>query len=113
MGVGGLGRATMRAAKAVTKGYSDTQAKVRDATKNDPTPPTSRELDDLAHLSYSQYVLKIYSIHEANGCYLRRPDFVEIMEILDKRLNDKGKLWRHVLKVCCQAKSLFALLGLS
>lgn len=26
-------------------------------------------------------------------------DFVEIMEMLDKRLNDKGKNWRHVFKV--------------
>ena len=27
-----------------------------------------------------------------------RNDFVEIMEMLDKRLNDKGKNWRHVFK---------------
>ena len=27
-----------------------------------------------------------------------RNDFIEIMEMLDKRLNDKGKNWRHVLK---------------
>lgn len=25
-------------------------------------------------------------------------DFSEIMEMLDKRMNDKGKNWRHVLK---------------
>lgn len=31
---------------------------------------------------------------------LIRNDFVEIMEMLDKRLNDKGKNWRHVFKVC-------------
>ena len=30
---------------------------------------------------------------------MRRNDFVEIMEMLDKRLNDKGKNWRHVFKV--------------
>ena len=28
-----------------------------------------------------------------------RNDFIEIMEMLDKRLNDKGKNWRHVFKV--------------
>ena len=28
-----------------------------------------------------------------------RDHFVEIMEMLDKRLNDKGKNWRHVFKV--------------
>lgn len=25
-------------------------------------------------------------------------DFIEIMEMMDKRLNDKGKNWRHVFK---------------
>lgn len=29
-----------------------------------------------------------------------RGDFIEIMEMLDKRLNDKGKNWRHVFKAC-------------
>lgn len=28
----------------------------------------------------------------------RSTDFFEIMDMLDKRLNDKGKNWRHVLK---------------
>ena len=28
-----------------------------------------------------------------------RNDFVEVMEMMDKRLNDKGKNWRHVFKV--------------
>lgn len=28
-----------------------------------------------------------------------RTDFAEIMEVLDKRLNDKGKNWRHIYKV--------------
>jgi epsin len=26
-------------------------------------------------------------------------DFTEIMDMIDKRLNDKGKNWRHVFKV--------------
>lgn len=29
---------------------------------------------------------------------LRSTEFYEIMDMLDKRLNDKGKNWRHVLK---------------
>lgn len=29
---------------------------------------------------------------------IRRNDFIEMMEIMDKRLNDKGKNWRHVFK---------------
>lgn len=28
----------------------------------------------------------------------RNSEFFEIMDMLDKRLNDKGKNWRHVLK---------------
>lgn len=28
----------------------------------------------------------------------RSGDFYDIMDMLDKRLNDKGKNWRHVLK---------------
>lgn len=28
----------------------------------------------------------------------RSTDFFEVMDMLDKRLNDKGKNWRHVLK---------------
>lgn len=28
-----------------------------------------------------------------------RNNFVEVMEMMDKRLNDKGKNWRHVFKV--------------
>ena len=34
-----------------------------------------------------------------NALTLRRSnDFYEIMDMLDKRLNDRGKNWRHVLK---------------
>ena len=29
---------------------------------------------------------------------IRSTEFYEIMDMLDKRLNDKGKNWRHVLK---------------
>lgn len=30
--------------------------------------------------------------------YNSSTDFYEVMDMLDKRLNDKGKNWRHVLK---------------
>ena len=33
-----------------------------------------------------------------DGCFSSSTDFYEIMDMLDKRLNDKGKNWRHVLK---------------
>ncbi|KAG6337185.1 hypothetical protein ID866_1899, partial [Astraeus odoratus] len=75
-----FGKGALRIAKNYTKGYSDTQAKVRDATSNDPWGPSGTQMNELAQLSYNQN------------------DFVEIMEMLDKRLNDKGKNWRHVFK---------------
>ena len=31
--------------------------------------------------------------------YYYSQDFVEIVGMLDKRLNDKGKYWRHIYKV--------------
>ncbi|KAG1812360.1 hypothetical protein EV424DRAFT_1542133 [Suillus variegatus] len=75
-----FGKGALRVAKNYTKGYSDTQAKVRDATSNDPWWPSETQMNEIAQLSYNQN------------------DFVDIKEMLDKRLNDKGKNWRHVLK---------------
>ncbi|KAJ7583432.1 epsin domain-containing protein [Mycena floridula] len=75
-----LGKAALRVTKNYTKGYSDTQAKVRDATSNDAWGPSGTQMNEIAQLTFNQ------------------GDFVEIMEMLDKRLNDKGKNWRHVFK---------------
>ncbi|TFK83247.1 ENTH-domain-containing protein [Polyporus arcularius HHB13444] len=75
-----LGKGIVRGVKNYTKGYSDVQAKVREATSNDPWGPSGTQMNELAQLSYNQ------------------DHFVEIMEMLDKRLNDKGKNWRHVFK---------------
>ncbi|KZV83519.1 ENTH-domain-containing protein [Exidia glandulosa HHB12029] len=75
-----MGKSTLRVVKNYTKGYSDVQSKVRDATSNDPWGPSGTQMNELAQMTYNQN------------------DFVEIMEMLDKRLNDKGKNWRHVFK---------------
>ncbi|ETW85147.1 equilibrative nucleoside transporter protein, partial [Heterobasidion irregulare TC 32-1] len=74
------GKSALRAAKNITHGYSDTESKARAATSNESMPPSGQQMHELSVLSYNQQ------------------DFVEIMEILDKRLNDKGKYWRHVYK---------------
>lgn len=71
----------VRSVKNVTKGYSHVQVKVRNATSNDPWGPTGTDMTEIAALTF-------------NGSN----DFYEIMDMLDKRLNDKGKNWRHVLK---------------
>ncbi|KAL9123774.1 MAG: hypothetical protein Q9217_006830 [Psora testacea] len=71
----------VRSVKNVTKGYSSVQVKVRNATSNDPWGPTGTEMSEIAQMTF-------------NGSN----DFYEIMDMLDKRMNDKGKNWRHVLK---------------
>ncbi|KAA1473303.1 ENTH-domain-containing protein [Dentipellis sp. KUC8613] len=80
MSIQHFGKGALRVAKNYTKGYSDVQAKVREATSNDPWGPSGTQMNEIAQMSYNQN------------------DFVEIMEMLDKRLNDKGKNWRHVFK---------------
>ncbi|KAL7411757.1 hypothetical protein BDY24DRAFT_394736 [Mrakia frigida] len=75
-----FGKGALRVAKNYTKGYSDTQTKVREATSNDAWGPSGTQMNEIAQLTYNQ------------------SDFVEVMEMLDKRLNDKGKNWRHVFK---------------
>ncbi|KAL2258362.1 hypothetical protein VTK26DRAFT_8345 [Humicola hyalothermophila] len=71
----------IRSVKNVTKGYSSVQIKVREATSNDPWGPTGTQMSEIAQLTYNSST-----------------EFYEIMDMLDKRLNDKGKNWRHVLK---------------
>ncbi|KAK3676034.1 hypothetical protein LTR78_004226 [Recurvomyces mirabilis] len=71
----------IRSVKNVTKGYSSVQVKVRNATSNDPWGPTGTDMADIARITYNSST-----------------DFYEVMDMLDKRLNDKGKNWRHVLK---------------
>jgi len=75
-----MGKSTLRTVKNYTKGYSEVQTKVREATSNDAWGPSGTQMNEVAQMTYNQQ------------------DFVEVMEMLDKRLNDKGKNWRHVFK---------------
>ncbi|EOD46802.1 eh domain binding protein epsin 2 [Neofusicoccum parvum] len=70
----------VRSVKNVTKGYSSVEIKVRNATSNDPWGPVGSDMAEIAQLTFNNQ------------------DFYQIMDMLDKRLNDKGKNWRHVLK---------------
>ena len=52
------------------------------------------EIAQLTFNGYSRHHLSsrtVLSLDSSN-------DFYEIMDMLDKRMNDKGKNWRHVLK---------------
>ncbi|CAH1761979.1 9216_t:CDS:10 [Entrophospora sp. SA101] len=73
-------KGAVRTLKNYTKGYSDIQAKVRSATSNDPWGPNSTLMAEIAQATFNHH------------------EFIEIMEMVDKRLNDHGKNWRHVFK---------------
>lgn len=75
------GSNVMRSFKNVAKGYSSVQVKVRNATCNGPQVPTNIDMSEIAALSFN------------NASH-----FYEIIDMLDKRLHDSGRNWRHVLK---------------
>ncbi|KAK1759661.1 putative enth domain-protein [Echria macrotheca] len=81
----------IRSVKNVTKGYSSVQVKVREATSNDPWGPTGTQMSEIAQLTYNSTLTRGLN-------RTRSTEFYEIMDMLDKRLNDKGRNWRHVLK---------------
>ncbi|KAG0175397.1 hypothetical protein DFQ30_008789 [Apophysomyces sp. BC1015] len=74
------GKGVVRSIKNYAKGFSDVQIKVREATSNDAWGPSGTLMNEIAQLTYNQQ------------------DFIEVMDMVDKRLNDKGKNWRHVFK---------------
>ncbi|RIB06987.1 hypothetical protein C2G38_1878147, partial [Gigaspora rosea] len=63
----------------VLDSYSDMQAKVRSAMSNDLWSPSGAAMNELLKLHIT-----------------RKHCFIEIMEMIDKRLNDHDKNWRHV-----------------
>ncbi|KAJ2160986.1 hypothetical protein GGF46_001845 [Coemansia sp. RSA 552] len=70
----------MHCRKNYTKGYSPMQMKVREATSKDSRIPTVMQMSEIAQSTYNQ------------------TDFLGVMDIIDKRMNDKGRLWQHVFK---------------
>ncbi|CAH6719617.1 epsin-1 [[Candida] jaroonii] len=71
----------VRSIKNVANGYSSVQILVRNATSNDATGPTTYDMEQISSYTYQS-----------------QTEFLEIMDMLDRRLNDKGKNWRHVAK---------------
>ena len=70
----------LRSAKNLMKGYSSVQVLVRNATANSDDEISRDELDEICQQTYSN------------------AEFFDVMDMLDKRINDKGKYWRHVAK---------------
>ena len=71
----------VRSIKNVAGGYTSAQKVVRNATSNDPTGPTTFDMEEIASFTYQG-----------------QTEFMEVMDMLDRRLNDKGKNWRHIAK---------------
>ncbi len=61
-----FGKSVIRVTKNYTKGYSDTQAKVRDATSNDPWGPSGTQMNEIAQLTYNQSVNLLSTEAELN-----------------------------------------------
>lgn len=56
MSLQNMSKSAVRVGKNYIKGYSDVQVKVRDATSNDPWGPSGTQMNELAQLSYNQWV---------------------------------------------------------
>jgi epsin len=54
-------------------------------------------MSEIAQMTFNSYA-KIYPLLAISLTVPSSNEFYEIMDMLDKRLNDKGKNWRHVLK---------------
>lgn len=76
-----MSKSIIRTIKNVASGFTETQILVRRATSNESTGPTLYEMEEISLLSHHS-----------------QPDFLQIIKILYRRLNDKGKNWRHVSK---------------
>lgn len=50
----------LRTAKNYTKRYSGTEAKVREATSNDPWGSSGTQMNELAMLTYNQCALSVH-----------------------------------------------------
>jgi epsin len=52
--------------------------------------------DDLQHVRVRESLWIVFA--KADQEDIRSSDFYDIMDMINKRLNDKGRNWRHVLK---------------
>lgn len=57
MSMQNMSKSVVRSGKNYLKGFTNTQVKVRDATSNDPWGPSGTQMNELAQLSYNQWVL--------------------------------------------------------
>lgn len=81
-------KAVSRLSKNSLNGYSEAAVVCRDATADTTSMPSSHQLAVLAEYTYNE------------------KDNADVLQILDKRLNDRGKMWRHTYKSLIILESL-------
>ena len=59
MSIQHFGKGALRVAKNYAKGYSDVQAKVREATSNDPWGPSGTQMNEIAQMTFNKFVLAL------------------------------------------------------
>lgn len=87
-----VAKSAFRSFRDFAKGYSPMKIKVIRATNTDPYGPTMAQLDLIARASHNPYYNSFLLIS------LRR-HFIDIQHVLDRRMGDHGKFWRHIFKV--------------
>lgn len=73
-------KAVGRLGKNSLNGYSEAAIVCRDATADTTSMPSSHQLAVIAEYTYNE------------------KDCADVLTILDKRLLDRGKMWRHTYK---------------
>ena len=56
MSLQNIGKGALRVAKNYAKGYSIVEARVREATSNDPWGPSVTQMEKIAQMTYNRFV---------------------------------------------------------
>ena len=67
---------------------------MRKATSNEAWGPEGADMAEIAQMTFDRYRPGFFA-----GSSQSSHDFLDVMDMLDRRMNDRGKMWRHVYKV--------------
>ena len=70
---------------------------MRKATSNEAWGPEGTDMAELAQMTFDRYAVPPRPGHVLTASPSH--DFLDVMDMLDRRMNDRGKMWRHVYKV--------------
>lgn len=89
--------------KDIALNAPEVERKVKDATSNEKWGPTGTQMQEISRATNNQYVyllLLLLDVICVNLLNTHSQDLPIIMSVIWKRINDPGKYWRHVYKVC-------------